>query len=368
MDSEFIIEEEFEEKDVNSLSGALESLLVRIKYNGIDEALRQAEKETYYVHSMFGTTPLQSALFAVILNEAYNGHAEADDLTKVMQINNIRFISMRSDLDTLIKKRLVRESTDRMGRIFYRVPNNVVRAVSKNSDIDYSDITNICTKMIFKNFFLIFKDLTRGEININMAFEEITDLMVYNKDNHFVKWLKKLKVDHLDKTEQVLAFYMMHRRQAFSEMNFEASDLKDFIEMNGRDDDLDFDFSFDRSISLLQSHKIIECVCDEGLADSNTFKLTEELEKEAMKEVLEDTDQIEQIIPRNELVRAKDIPQKKMFYNEEDASQIKILETLLSDKKFSQVQKRLEARKCVQASVACSMVLQEREKQRQRFR
>ena len=91
--------------------------------------------------------------------------------------------------------------------------------------------------------------------------------------------------------------------------------------------------------SELFDHMLIENVNEEGYAVSNRYKLTDFAKTDVLSEfVLKRTGK-----PERDLIKCSSFPEKKLFYNASERSQVEELYSLLSEGRFTEIQSRLHA-------------------------
>ena len=145
-----------------TLALALDRIVGEISSSTLDTYLESEHPELTFACETLDISPLQAALFAVILEKSGDDLAITRDLVNTLSISKIRLLGFKKELDELAAKRLVVVRKRRGGSVGYRVSQSVVKAVQNNTPVQPEPMTGLSTRSIFSRMHTIFADLAGG--------------------------------------------------------------------------------------------------------------------------------------------------------------------------------------------------------------
>ena len=329
------------ETNTLTLASALDRIVGEISTLGLDTYLETEHPEVAFLCENLKTSPLQTILFAVILEKSGDDLASTKDIVNTLSISKIRLLGLKKEFDELACKRLVVIRNRRGGSVGYRVSQSVVKAIQNNTPVQPEPLTGLTTKAIFSRMHSIFADLAGGLTSAEIALHEICDIMNGNPENAFVQTAVRLGLNKFnDSSETLLMFYMIHRNASFNDNEFEIDEFRRVL-----DDPMGVNEFLYEVIGNgeSQSHVegLIEFKCENGIENREKIQVPENVLNELLADLGSKGSKPKALIPRDELIAHTDIRVKPMFYNDEEAEQIDRLTELLMPEKFAQVQERL---------------------------
>lgn len=325
-----------------TLASSLDYIATTIGLMGLDALLDEDSNEIKYICDTLGITPLQAALFATILEKSDDDIATISDMISTLQVSKIRFLGFKKEIDELANKRLVVIRKRRNGAVAYRVSQCVVRAVENNSSIEPERLEGLSTRSIFNRFHNIFAEISNGVSSCDIGIQEIIDILNSNGDNSFVKATKRLGINTISDTyEMLLMFYMLHRNVSFNDNGFSIDEFMRILDDHMGLNEMLYD-SFRQGNSSLQEKGLIEFTCVDGLEDREGFCIPEAIRRELLGEISPNNTKEKVTLPKDELIPHTEIRTKKLYYNDEEREQVKKLTELLKEDSFRKVQERLE--------------------------
>lgn len=325
-----------------TLASSLDYIATTIGLMGLDALLDEDSNEIKYICDTLGITPLQAALFATILEKSDDDIATISDMISTLQVSKIRFLGFKKEIDELANKRLVVIRKRRNGAVAYRVSQCVVRAVENNSSIEPERLEGLSTRSIFNRFHNIFAEISNGVSSCDIGIQEIIDILNSNGDNSFVKATKRLGINTISDTyEMLLMFYMLHRNVSFNDNGFSIDEFMRILDDHMGLNEMLYD-SFRQGNSSLQEKGLIEFTCVDGLEDREGFCIPEAIRRELLGEISPNNTREKVTLPKDELIPHTEIRTKKLYYNDEEREQVKKLTELLKEDSFRKVQERLE--------------------------
>ena len=326
---------------ITTLASALDYIASEIDSTSLDAFLEAEHLDCKYICNTLELTPLQAALFATILEKSGDDLANTKDLVSTLKVSKIRFLGFKSEIDYLVKKRLVVARQRRNGSMGYRVSQSVVKAVQNNTAIEPERLDGLSTRTIFNRLHNIFADIANGVNSSEIALQEIFDIMNNNPENRFVEATMRMGANGLGSPEETLMlFYMLHRIVSFNDNEFNIEELSRLF-----DDPMGLnEFLYEamcKGESSLQRSGLVEFHCVDGLENREAFQIPQSVQDELFVDLAAKGAQSRVNIPKDELILHSDIRVKKMYYNDEESEQVASLTDLLGAEKFSQVQDRL---------------------------
>ena len=155
------------------------------------------------------------------------------------------------------------------------------------------------------------------------------------KDSVFATNLRQYQ---LDEENLLLFIYMAHLFVNNNDNNILISDISRIYDNRAMPMFIRRALCCRRSILFLT--ELIENVNEDGLANSEAFKLTDKAKEKLLSEL--DLMNAGANVVKG-LVKASDLTPKKLIYNSSEQKQIEQLTSVLSEEKFQDVQKRLRA-------------------------
>ena len=211
---------------ITTLASALDYIASEIDSTSLDAFLEAEHLDCKYICDTLELTPLQAALFATILEKSGDDLANTKDLVSTLKVSKIRFLGFKSEIDYLVKKRLVVARQRRNGSMGYRVSQSVVKAVQNNTAIEPERLDGLSTRTIFNRLHNIFADIANGVNSSEIALQEIFDIMNNNPENRFVEATMRMGANGLGSPEETLMlFYMLHRIVSFNDNEFNIEEL-----------------------------------------------------------------------------------------------------------------------------------------------
>jgi hypothetical protein len=218
----------------------------------------------------------------------------------------------------------------------YRVPTDVVRAMRKNEVFTPESYNNIS----FEKFFCIVGDLFEQRRNNELSYDAlVNEFRDLTNDNPQLSITQQIKQTTLC-TESVVV--LMRVCDLFINENDDAvvvDQLSDIFETAWQFRDFEHDLK-DGDHDLME-RGFLEFANNDGYSDSEFFHLSDKAKRECLAEF--------DIKKRNgkrgkDFLFAKNITDKKLFYNAKEHDQIQQLTALLAPEKFSAILNKLKTR------------------------
>ena len=284
-----------------------------------------------YIAERMSLTERQAMLVSLFLEKSNDRRIMISDFAQMLDCRTIRIISLMSEVDALVERGLVRRRKELDGSLNYRMPTDVVTAFKDNKVYAPESISGLSPEKFFDTMAKIFDDYESGD-SITQKIDSLVG------DNMHIEYCKAAKLLDLDDDDERLLFYIFCNR---------------FI---NEDDDMigehDWECFFESKSTLrmirgemrrrengLFRQEILENCNSDGMSDTLYFKLTNKAKDILFKDL--DIGQ-QQTKNHKELLKHSTFPEKALFYNPCERSQIEQLSELLMPEKFASVQQRLE--------------------------
>ena len=323
-----------------SILEAFEKIVEKAEDSGLSDSLINttgdyAELAPYisYASRKLKLTPLQTILLALFVDRSDDCRIRLYELAKFCGCRTTRMLRMGKEIDALDEKHYVRVSRSNSG-ISYRVPQSVLDALHNNQRYEFvpEPITDL------RSFFDTFNELLDEADNDELAYDQLMNrtfaAMDEIADHHFVK---KLRGMHMEEDILLLGIYMMYLFVENDDDNIGFRDIQRLFKDNRIPSWIKS--SLVRHKSELFENNIIENVNDNGMARTDSFKVTESAKADLLAELTESAN------PRSnrDLERYTKFAPKQLIYNESEGALVEELSSILTDDRFREVQSRLEA-------------------------
>lgn len=297
-----------------------------------DEFFDKARNHIRYASRKIKLTPMQIVMLALFVDRSEDHRIMISEIARYVGCRTTKFLRLSKDIDELEEKHyLIASRTNK--QLSYRVPAEVLIALKNDSPYIYSPQPVADVQSFFQMFDQLAEQKDDDELTYNrlerLTMEGLEDI----EDTLFAKNMRNFNLSDVD---TVLFIFMAHLYIENNDDNIGFHDIVDLYddnkipgyikrELRNRDSAL-----FDRNL--------IENVNEDGLACSDSFKLTDY----AKNEVLVEMTLTNRGCSRKDLLKHDSFAEKKLIYNAKEGEQISELTSILSCERFKSVQERLE--------------------------
>ena len=282
-------------------------------------------------------TNRQAFIMAICMNFSLNMSITLRAVANMLDTTNMMLMHWMPDFHALCEKELLEKMERRMGRMDeYVIPADVLEAFSNNEVFvkKTSKVEN--TLELLSTFYHLFKQKSKSCMETDAFIKKCSRLLGDNQHLPLVSKLKKLEFSSIE-SELILLhlcrFYVMNSMSNVS--------LGQIVAL--------FDEGKDRNVmvyGLLQGNhelfqrKLITFGCADGIKDKETLCLT----AKARHLLIPEYKLRGMNTPSSDMTSHKDIVFKNLYYNPSVEQQIQRLHSLLEEKNFRMVRKRLQER------------------------
>ena len=295
------------------------------------EFMEKAKAELQLLASSFGITERQAVLFCVCMEKGPY-RVDYSDLACHLDIKKITALGYASDIDALVRRRLLK-FRDVKDEDVFDIPTAVIRCLKHNEVYELPRRTGLDCAEMFELLDQWFEDLDDDAISLRELEEEIQELFDENKQISFVR---KLREYYLSEHEEAMSAFFCHRLVNRDDDDIRFGQLEDLYDTKA-----DFNKA---KVSLrcgnhkLMRKKLIEHRCEDGIANTTRYKLTEEAKRTLLAELKIDTTE-EKLA---DAIKARDLTEKKLFYVKENEQQVSELLSFLMPDKYSEIHERMQ--------------------------
>lgn len=298
-----------------------------------DEFMKEASLEVGFLAESFGITERQAVLFSVCMEKGPR-RVDFDDLANFLDVNNIRILSYASDIDALVHRRLLRYR-DANDEDQFDVPIPVIKALKHNEVYQLPQRTGLDCAGLFEQLDMWFEDLNDDAVSLKELKEETESLL---NDNPQVGFIKQLKEYYLDSDDQLLLLLFCHLLVNKDDDDIRFSQMEDLF-----DSKADFNNAkakLRNGDHKLMKKKLIEHRCEDGIADTTRYKLSESTKRTLLAE-LKITAREEKLA---DVLKPEDLTPKELFFSGDIQHQVSELESFFLPEQYKKIHERMEQR------------------------
>lgn len=295
------------------------------------EFMKKAKAELQLLAKSYGITERQAVLFCVCMEKGPR-RVDYNDLASYLDIKKISALGYASDIDALVRRRLLK-FRDVKDEDDFDIPTAVIRCLKHNEVYQMPRRTGLDCAELFELLDQWFEDLDDDAISLRELQEELQTLF---DDNRQVGLVQRLREYHLSEEDEMMVAFFCHRLVNRDDDDIRFGQLGDLYDTMA-----DFNKA---KVSLrcgehrLMRKKLIEHRCEDGIADTTRYKLTEEAKRNLLAEMKIDTTE-EKLA---DVIKARDLTEKKMFYVKENQQQVSELQSFLMPEKYSEIHERMQ--------------------------
>ena len=293
--------------------------------------MKKAKAEIGLLARSFGVTERQAVLFCVCMEKGPR-RVDYNDLASHLDMNKISVLSYASDIDALVRRRLlkfrdVRDEDD------FDIPTAVIRSLKHNEVYQLPQRKGLDCAAMFELMDQWFEDLNDDAISPNDLRDELHTLF---EDNPQVGFVKHLKDYRLDEEDEMMVAYFAHRLVNRDDDDIRFGDIEDLY-----DSKADFNNAKGKLRNgehKLQNKKLIEHKCVDGLADVTRYKMTETAKRELLAEMKINATE-EKLA---DMLDASKLTEKQLFFPKDIQQQVEELDCFFQQENFQKIQERMK--------------------------
>ena len=255
-------------------------------------------------------------------------------MARHLDLSNIAVLAFAKDIDALVHRRLLRYH-DVKDEDDFDVPAAVIRCLKHNEVYQLPIHKGLDCAGVFEVLNQWFDDLNDDAIGPKELIEEIHKLF---DDNPKVAFGQKVKQLRLDETEELLlikfCYYLICNDDNDIRFNQMENVFYNIADFNNAKADLRSDSH------TLQTAKLIEFRCEDGIVNNTQFKLTEDAKRDLLAE-LKITTTEEHLA---DVIEPDQLTPKTMFYTETVQHQVEELNRFFEPEQYAKIRERMQQR------------------------
>ena len=296
------------------------------------EAKAEMAEEIKYLAKRYGITERQVILFCVCMERGPR-NVDYDDLAHFLDVSNIRILSYANDIDALVRRRLLRYR-DAKDEDSFDIPQPVIKALKHNDVYEMPKRTGLDCAGLFEVLDQMFEDLDNDAITPKDLTEEINVLFKENAQVGFVRQIHEL--GRMRQDDKLLLLFFCHALVNKDDDDIRFREIEDCFSSPA--DFINAKASLRSGEHPLMQKKLIEHRCSDGIADTSRYKLTEQTKRTLLAEMK--INAAEEKLA--DVIKSKDLKEKKMFYVEENQRQINELQSFFTPENYQKIRERME--------------------------
>ena len=321
-----------QQKSVPKLLQAIEKVVELAEDSKMsEEFMLKAAPEICLLAESYGITERQAVLFCVCMEKGPN-RVDYDDLASFLDLNKIGVLSYASDIDALVRRRLLK-FRDVKDEDDFDIPSVVIRSLKHNEVYQLPQRKGLDCAALFELLDQWFEDLDDDAISPHALCEELQQLF---EDNPQVGFVKHLKEYYLSDEDEMMVAYFAHRLVNRDDDDIRFRDIEDLY-----DNKADFTNAKGKLRSgehKLQNKKLIEHKCVDGLADVTRYKMTETAKRELLAEMK--INATEEKLAN--MLDSSKLTQKQLFFPKDIQRQVEELGSFLQPENYQKIQERMK--------------------------
>ena len=321
-----------QQKSVPTLLQAIEKVVELAEDSKMsEEFMLKAAPEISLLAESFGITERQAVLFCVCMEKGPR-RVDYDDLASYLDLNKIGVLSYASDIDALVRRRLLK-FRDVKDEDDFDIPSVVIRYLKHNEVYQLPQRKGLDCAALFELLDQWFEDLDDDAISPHALCEELQQLF---EDNPQVGFVKHLKEYYLDDDDEMMVAFFAHRLVNRDDDDIRFSDIEDLYD--SRADFTNAKGKLRCGEHKLQKKKLIEHKCVDGLADVTKYKLTEAAKRELLAEMK--INEAEEKLA--DMLDSSKLTEKQLFFPKDIQRQVEELGSFLQPENYQKIQERMK--------------------------
>lgn len=297
------------------------------------EFLEKAATHIRYAARKLKLTVMQVVLLAMFVDRSEDSRIMISEIAKYAGCRTTKILRLSDDIDVLESKHYLRASRSRKS-LSYRVPAAVLKSLRKNQPYVYEPEPVPDTPTFFDRFDRLMDEKDDDEQTHESLLEQTMEMLEEIRYSVFAAELRRCGFGDED---MLLFVFMAHLYVENNDDNIGFHDIDDLF------DDGEIPSWVKREFRTRESELfekgLIENVNEDGMARSDAFKLTDKAKEEILCEL-----NLNNVGKSDKgLIKADSLAEKHLIYNTGEFQQVAELTSILSEKRFNEVQTRLRS-------------------------
>lgn len=275
---------------------------------------------------------------AILVYSSRRFGCEDENLADYLGITPIKFLQFQRALKMMQQSgaiHIVRSHGNRT----YRVSKDMMRAIEGNEEFVPIKRTGLDSETLFLRIGQLYTMFRTDDLDADSLIEELDDLVSNNKQLVFCsKALDSALYSQMCTATERRMFYLMCMRYVLNGDSATGIDLlmnyTSDMESNARCAN-----KIQHERTTLQTSGLVCFAINDGFADTDALSLSDSVKADFFSEIELSE---KPVVHHRDLVMAKDIAPKQLFFNDKENRQLDEIARLLDNDRFAAVQKRLD--------------------------
>ncbi len=314
-----------------TILSSMEEVVVLAKANSLTpEFYAKANDSLSYISKALGLSQEEAMLLSLFFEKSSSPRIWISNLAEMINVSNIRIISMMNVADGLMKKGYLKGSANGEDR-YYSVPGYIIDSIRMNQPFTPKPLVNLSMEDFFDRLGDMLDD-TDG--SLWQRYDQLSDLYDGNMHLSYCKIVRSYELDHL---EFVVFNVFVHRLVNEDDDMIGTSDWDDYVDNNRNVRRLLK--SLKSGESGLIKKEIFEPKIQDGMREANFYHLTDK----AKEELFPNMGILEKNANKDKyLISHTSFAPKQLYYPSHIQTQIDRLAELLQPENFKLVTQRLK--------------------------
>lgn len=323
-----------QKKQKFTLLEAIENVAERSRDSKMSsDFMKASSSEIKFLAEQYGISELQAVIFAICMDEGPN-RVDYRDLARHLDMSSIAVLAFAKDIDALVHRRLLRYR-DVKDEDDFDVPAAVIRCLKHNEVYQLPVHKGLDCAAMFEVLEQWFEDLDDDALAPKELYEEMRKLF---DDNPQVAFGQKVKQLDLDESEELLLVLFCYFLICKGDDDIRFSQMEDVFYSSA--DFTNAKAELRSNKHSLQTSNLIEYVCEDGIASTTRFKLTEETKRNLLAELKINTTE-EHLA---DVIEPDKLTPKTMFYTNTVQHQVDELSKFFEPKQYAKIRERMQER------------------------
>lgn len=319
-------------KDNRSVLEDMEMIMYGLKEFGLTESFKEKyEKYGEQICRIYQLSFIEAVFFTLFIEESNEGKIDFYDFKQICKCSKLKFLNYLDDIDSLVKKKLIKRVSSSKENKLYRILDDVVECVRKGVPYNAKKIENLSKEMFYSELGILLENGQSYDLDPSELQYEIIDLVQSNKNLNLVKNILTYKLDSVSLTILLVATSCFINDDTDS---FTFSDLDDFIDIS---DYVSVKQKLKNGTHILFSKELIDNQDSDRVTNPNVYKLTHKAKVELE---IDDISKIHKSGTSN-LIISNTLKSRILYYNPQESIQVKKLYQLLEETQFQKIQSKL---------------------------
>ena len=321
-------------KNFQTLLEAIERVVELSKDSKMsNDFLQNASLEIGLIADSYGITEQQAVLFCICMERGPR-RVNYDDFARHLDLSNIRVLSYASDVDALVRRRLIRYRNVHDEDSF-DVNQSVIKALKRNEAYQLPTRTDLDCNDLFEQLNMLFDDLDNDAITPEDLLAELDELFANNPQIGVVQQLNELRISGEYLLLLLLFCHLLINNDdndiRFGQMECVFSDKSAFTRAKGE---------LRRAEHRLMRYNLIEHRSVDGIADTQSYCLTAHAKRTLLAEMklCSAEEKIADVLSH------KTLTEKPLFYAEAIEHQVSELSTFFLPERYNEIRERMQQR------------------------